>query len=352
MCPARDLVGRLWIDVETSLPVGSQIEFNTGRGLLTGFKKLHCEFKAYDLQWDAEIPEGIFDPAIPEDYTELRITDFIPAEAKAGLDLWQLAQEAHEIGEVEKAVLCGNDWKTTRKKISDVPQGGQFLEKWNQFMSRHGHHCRGEMEVFNVRWSETPDYLLSFVRKYIHGLERANPLKNYRRYAREREELATLCRKRLKNPLKRASFNRLLTHAQRFMPIRENSKSDFARIMTIWRKMLQELGQRLYESDILLDAEDIFFLRPEEIEPVTQNKADFDIRKMIASRRTGYEKDKSVMPPQVVSGKFDPDDFTPDAVDTNVEALNGLAVSSGVVTGIARVILRDDTDEQVLPGRF
>jgi len=83
--PARDLIARLWIDVETSLPVGIESEFNTDRGLLTGFKRLHGEFKAYDLQWNAELPEGIFDPNIPDDYTELKVTDFIPTEAKAGL---------------------------------------------------------------------------------------------------------------------------------------------------------------------------------------------------------------------------------------------------------------------------
>jgi hypothetical protein len=83
--PARDLVARLWIDVETSLPVGIESEFNTDRGLLTGFKRLHGEFKAYDIQWNAELPEGVFDPNIPDDYTELKVTDFIPTEAKAGL---------------------------------------------------------------------------------------------------------------------------------------------------------------------------------------------------------------------------------------------------------------------------
>ena len=83
--PARDLIARLWIDVETSLPVGIESEFNTDRGLLTGFKKLHGKFRAYDIQWNAELPEGVFDPNIPDDYTELKVTDFIPTEAKAGL---------------------------------------------------------------------------------------------------------------------------------------------------------------------------------------------------------------------------------------------------------------------------
>lgn len=83
--PARDMVARLWIDVNTSLPVGFEVKFDTDRGLLTGFKKLHCEFKAYDIQWNAELPEGIFDPNIPDDYTEFKVSDFIPTEAKAGL---------------------------------------------------------------------------------------------------------------------------------------------------------------------------------------------------------------------------------------------------------------------------
>jgi len=83
--PARDLVGRIWIDIETSLPVGIESEFNTERGLLTGFKKLHGEFRGYDLRWNVEIPADMFDPNIPDDYTELKATDFIPTEAKAGL---------------------------------------------------------------------------------------------------------------------------------------------------------------------------------------------------------------------------------------------------------------------------
>jgi hypothetical protein len=83
--PAKDMVVRLWIDVETSLPVGFDFEFNTDRGLFTGFDKLHCEFRAYDIQWNAELPEGIFEPNIPDDYTEFKITDVVPIEAKAGL---------------------------------------------------------------------------------------------------------------------------------------------------------------------------------------------------------------------------------------------------------------------------
>jgi hypothetical protein len=55
------------------------------RDLLTGFEKLNGEFRAYDFQWNAELSEGIFEPNISDDFTEFKITDFIPVEAKAGL---------------------------------------------------------------------------------------------------------------------------------------------------------------------------------------------------------------------------------------------------------------------------
>ena len=83
--PVNYIAGRIWIDVETSLPVGIESEFNTDRGLFTGFNKLHGKWKAYGFQWNADIPDGIFEPNIPDDYTEFRITDFIPAQVKAGL---------------------------------------------------------------------------------------------------------------------------------------------------------------------------------------------------------------------------------------------------------------------------
>ena len=83
--PVNHIVGRIWIDVETSLPVSVEAELYTDRGLFTGLNKLYGEWKSYDFQWNAELPEGVFDPNIPDDYTELKVTDFIPTEAKAGL---------------------------------------------------------------------------------------------------------------------------------------------------------------------------------------------------------------------------------------------------------------------------
>jgi len=272
--------------------------------------------------------------------------------AQAALDLWQLAQKAHKIVEVEKTILSGDDWKATRKKIRQIPKGEQFLENWDEFMTRHGHHCRGEMELFNPRWSEKPDYILSTVRNYLGGTGQTDPIQNYHDQIRKREQLTNRCRQQLKNPAKRMIFNHIVHRAQQGVIFRENWKSEAVRYTAALRSILLELGQRLNNKSILENTDDIFFLKYQEIQSVVQGNADFDIRKVIAQRHVEYEKNKSITPPTVVIGKFDSDSFIPDAVDTNVEVLNGLAVSSGVVTGKARVILKADTDEQVLPGEI
>jgi hypothetical protein len=69
--PVRDMTARLWVDVDTSLPVRIEIIVDAGRGLLDGFRPVHAEFTAYDFQWDPEIPVATFDPNIPADYTQI-----------------------------------------------------------------------------------------------------------------------------------------------------------------------------------------------------------------------------------------------------------------------------------------
>lgn len=71
--PVQNLTARLFIDVRTNLPVGTEIKVDADRGLMTYFQKAHVEITIYDYQWNAEIPAGTFDPNIPADYTPINL---------------------------------------------------------------------------------------------------------------------------------------------------------------------------------------------------------------------------------------------------------------------------------------
>jgi len=273
-------------------------------------------------------------------------------DAQAAMDLWQLAVKAHQAPEVKQVTLSEHNWQCAREKLIIIKGSDQFLKSWDEFMARHGHHCRAELELYNPRWSECPDYVLGLIRGYICCIDKANPLENRGKIVQHRRSLEKQCRRRLRNPIKRKVFNHLLVRSQNSAVFRENMKSEPVKLLAGMRKLLVELGRRLHADGVLASSDDIFFLTIEEIGLVVGRLAEFDIKNVIAARRAEYDKWNQVTPPDVIVGRFDPDRCVPEEVKTDSKVLKGLAVSPGVATGKARVILRSDTQQQVLPGEI
>jgi pyruvate,water dikinase len=272
--------------------------------------------------------------------------------AEAGLALWRLAVLAHADGDTEAAVSSENNWPEVRARLCRTEPGRKFLAAWDAFMTEHGHHCRGEFELSNARWCETPDYILGLVRGYLRSLGRSDPLENQLRLAEERERLTVQCRARLKHPVKRWIFSHSLHRAQELTVYREQLKNLGIRRFAFVRRVLLVLGRRLHEQGSLSCRDDIFFLEVSELEPVAMGGASFDWRERIKSRRQEYEKNLELSPPRIVNGIFDPNAPGWPVADADAKLLEGIPVSPGVVTGPARVILRADEHEHVLAGEI
>jgi pyruvate,water dikinase len=273
-------------------------------------------------------------------------------ETEAGFAIWRLAVQAHDDPQTEAALHSEEGWASVREKLDRTEHGRQLLAGWETFMSEHGHHCRGELELFNPRWSERPDYILGLVRGYLRALHQANPLANHRRLGREREQLTARCHERLKNPFKRWIFSRALHRAQKLAINREEWKNQAVRHLTVMRRVLLALGARLEGNGVMASADDIFFLELTEITAVATGLAQFDARALVARRRAEYEHNLKLTPPRVVVGRFDSRAQLSPAASTNATVLHGISVFPGVITGPARVILRADDHEHVLPGEI
>jgi pyruvate,water dikinase len=272
--------------------------------------------------------------------------------AEAGLAQWRLAALAHARPAVEQMLLGDGDFRRLRETLPGMAGGKEFLAAWDEFMDRHGHHSRGEIELANARWSETPDAVLGVVRGYLRNHGTADPDAAHRERGRQRELLTGECLRRLRNPLKRALFDFVLGNAQRGCLVRENVKSEAVRWLALGRGLIRELGERLRRRGILQSGDDVFFLRHEELLAVVRGPVAFDVPATVTARKAEYEHNLTLHPPQVVVGKFDPDRMVPEEFDATARVLTGIAVSPGVATGPARVILRSDADGQVLPGEI
>ena len=272
---------------------------------------------------------------------------------EAGLALWRLAVLAHADAATQTALTSEPDWARVRTRLAGTAHGAQFLAAWHEFMTIHGHHCRGELELFNARWAETPDYILEVVRGYLGSLgSEVAPLEQHQRLGAERERLTEQCRQHLRNPLKRWLFNRSLRRSQKLVVNREVWKNMAVRQFYLLRRILLTLGERLQRQGALSSREDVFFLELPEVEAVVAGNASFDWRERILRRRREYEQNTKLSPPPVVIGRFDPNVHGRPTVGVETKVLEGLAVSPGVVSGRARIILRTEEHQQVLPGEI
>ncbi len=277
------------------------------------------------------------------------------ASAEAGHEMWRLSALARASTGVRSAVLVGSGWADVQNRLVSAAAAGdtkasEFLDTWDSFMTEHGHHRRGELEFANPTWAETPDYVLGVVRSYLADDRGSDPLAAYSDRAAAADAAVAESLARLRNPIKRAVFKRVLAWGRSSARTRENMKSEGIRWLAAIRHALLVLGGRMVEEGVLDRADDIFFLEYEELPSLVEDGGG-EWRKVVAKRRAEHARLEALTPPPVVIGAWD-ESSGPWTVHSDKRTLTGISVSAGFARGPARVFLSSDSDEHVLPGEI
>ena len=69
--------GKIWIGIEEQLPIWCESDLLIGKSLMTGLNELNLHEFNFIEQYNANIDESVFDISIPDDYTELTISDIL-----------------------------------------------------------------------------------------------------------------------------------------------------------------------------------------------------------------------------------------------------------------------------------
>jgi len=111
----------------------------------------------------------------------------------------------------------------------------------------------------------------------------------------------------------------------------------------VYKKALLKEAERLVRAGVIHEKEDIFYLTFEELrEVVRTNRLDYQI---IGKRKNEHEAYEKLSPPRVITSDGEIIAGQYKRENLPAEALAGLAVSSGVIEGRARVILNiEDAD--------
>jgi len=209
------------------------------------------------------------------------------------------------------------------------------------YLSNYGMRCSGEIDITNTRWIEKPAAIIPTILSNIknfesHASKRIFEKGRHAAIKKEQELLGQL--KQLPDGEQKAEKTKqMISLIRNFSGYREYPKYAMINRYFIYKQALLQEAKLLVQANVIQKEEDIYYLTFEELhEAVTTNKLDYEI---IRKRRDEYRLYEKLNPPRIITsdGEIITGEYKREDLPEN--AIAGLAVSSGVIEGRARVIL-------------
>jgi rifampicin phosphotransferase len=219
------------------------------------------------------------------------------------------------------------------------------------WLERYGMRCVGEIDITRTRWSESPAMLVPLILGNVRNFEpgaAARRFEHGRQEARRKEqEVLERVRALPGGERKAAETKRMIDRVRTFAGYREYPKYDMVSRYFVYKRALMEEAARLVRAGALDEAEDIFWLRFDELLYVVRTgRVD---AQLIRQRRDDYRSYQALTPPRVLTSDGEMLNGSHSRDGAPAGALVGLGVSAGTVEGRARVIA-DVGEADVEPG--
>ncbi|HEV2479207.1 MAG TPA: phosphoenolpyruvate synthase [Puia sp.] len=236
--------------------------------------------------------------------------------------------------------------------------GRESRDAIRAFLDRYGMRCAGEIDITRTRWSERPAMLvpliLGNVRNFSPGAGKRKFEQGLREASVMEQELLSRLRQLPDGAQKALETKRMIDMVRNLSGYREYPKYAMVSRYFIYKQALLREAGRLVEGGVLGVVEDIYYLSFEELgEVLRTDKLD---RTIIETRRSEYGLYEKLTPPRVMTSDGEIITGAYKRAGLPAGAISGLAVSSGVVEGRARVILKMEDavleDGDILVTRF
>ena len=225
-----------------------------------------------------------------------------------------------------------------------------FASAYRAFIEEFGWRGYRESDPATPTWDENPHFVVSAIKVDLAAPASADP--------HAREEHAAVAREALeakilaKVPADAQSAVRDHLHLTQVLAReREAVKANWARCSRAYRPLARELGRRWAARGILAAAADIWFVRLAELQAVAAGQDDgVALKAAVVGRREEFTRlEGFTMPDGVFTW---PAELVAlgGAVAPATPVMHGLAISSGIARGRARVILTVNDETDIEPG--
>lgn len=262
------------------------------------------------------------------------------------LALWRLADGARQ----HRDLLQG----TPPEELADAHRRGTLPDiGLDGFLDGYGHRGAAEIDVGVPRWSEDPAPLFAAISNYLRVTDPEQAPD--RRFARavttaERTRSALVRRALPSRPIRARLADLCFGRARALAGMREYPKFVWLYAMAETRRQLLRIGAEMVDAGRLDLPDDVMFLRVPEAHALLDGA---DQRSLVAGRRAEYlrERRRRHVPAILLSDGTDVEAALPAPPTGTRGELVGVAASTGVVTGVVRVV-HDPGEASLEPGEI
>ncbi|MEF3302174.1 phosphoenolpyruvate synthase [Paenibacillus sp. GYB003] len=221
-------------------------------------------------------------------------------------------------------------------------EGGQEArDAIDDYLSKYGMRCTGEIDISRTRWSEKPTVLVPMILSNIKNFEPNAGNRKFEQGRREalkkEQELLDRLKQLPDGEQKAKETKRMIDLIRNFIGYREYPKYGMVHRYFVYKQALLKEAEQLVQAGVIHEKEDIFYLTFEELHEVVRTKK-LDYR-IIDKRKDEYKGYEKLTPPRVITSDGEIIAGAYKRENLPADAIVGLPVSAGVIEGRARVIL-------------
>ncbi len=261
--------------------------------------------------------------------------------SEMGFDLLDVSDEIRKHQDVLSYFENAQD-KSFFEDMLKVSGGTEASEAILSYLEKYGARCTGEIDITRTRWAEKPTILIPMILSNIKNFE---PGAHEATLKRMNKEVETKTKEWLEKihrlpggRSKVKSLEKLIFVFRNYVGIREFPKYIMMNHYLLYKQVLLKQAEMLVQKGIIQYLEDIYYLNFKELGDVVRTgQLDYTL---IANRKEDFFIYEKMTPPRVITSDGEIITSEYDKSDAPAGALCGIAVSSGVIEGRARVVLR------------
>jgi pyruvate, water dikinase len=268
--PLPDRVPIEWITEGRGLDPHAEFTSNYNRAIELAYKAFQYHFEFLNLGYVAYLDFFTFCKEALPGVSELGIAKMVQG---VEVDLFRPDDELKKLARLAveldlDGALADGDLDGVLAAVATEPRGGEWIEAWNRAQNPWFNFSSGSGMYSGDRvWLDHPEIPLGFVRDYAKRVRNGEEIERPTAAIQaERDRVTEEYRALLTDDEARAAFDEKLGLSRLVFPYVENHNFyiEHWSLSLFWRR-IRELGQVLADAGFWNEADDIFYLRRDEI---------------------------------------------------------------------------------------